>query len=142
MQMYGVALRLVALLLLGGTISACSQEKASAVSAQPAADGKGVTISFKVDPDPPRAGDNKLEVSLMQAGAPVTDATVTAAFYMPAMPSMSMPEMRSTFPLQAVGDGVYRGTGNLSMGGTWNVTVTASRTGEPLGNGKYTIIAK
>ena len=82
-----------------------------------------------------------LEVSLMQAGAPVIDATVTAVFYMPAMPSMSMPEMRSTFPLQAAGDGIYRGTGNLSMGGTWNVTVTASRTGETLGRGKYTIIA-
>jgi nitrogen fixation protein FixH len=142
MKSASVALSSLALLVLVGLSGGCSQERASTVSTQPAADSAGVKIAFTVDPDPPRAGDNKLVVSVSQGGAPLADAAVTAVFYMPAMPSMNMPEMRSTFPLQAVGEGVYRGEANLSMGGTWIVTVTASRAGQTLGSGKYTVIAR
>jgi YtkA-like len=137
-----VAARLAVLATLCGLLAACDRDPAPATTAQQPADSAGVSIAFKLDPDPPRTGNNKLEVSLRQAGAPVADAAVTAVFYMPAMPSMNMPEMRSTFALQSVGGGVYRGSGNLVMGGTWNVTITASRAAEKLGSGKFTILAK
>jgi len=96
-----------------------------------------------MNPDPPQAGDNKVEVSVKQAdGTPLTDATVTAVFYMPAMPSMNMPEMRDMFALKPVGNGTYAGPVQLSMSGTWMVTVKVSRSSEELGNQRFTIIAK
>ncbi|MEO8314843.1 MAG: FixH family protein [Pseudomonadota bacterium] len=140
--MTGFAARVAVLGMLCGMVGACTREPVSAVATHSSMDAAGLSISFKVDPDPPRAGENKLEVSLAQAGVPVTDAAVTAEFYMPAMPSMNMPEMRSKFPLQPMGGGVYRGNGSLIMGGTWNVTITASRAEEKIGSGKYTVIAK
>ena len=105
--------------------------------------GQGVNIRFHSEPDPPQSGSNTIEVSVKQPdGVPVTDATVTAVFSMPAMPSMNMPAMRSDAPLTHVGDGNYRGTGELSMGGTWNVNVTVSRGTETLGTSRFSIVAK
>ena len=89
-----------------------------------------------------RVGDNQVEVVVTENGAPVTDATVEAVFSMPAMPSMNMPAMRSAAPLTHAGEGRYRGTGELSMGGTWNVTVTASRGGQEIGRTNLSVVAK
>lgn len=123
-------------------VAAAPQSQAS-VPATTVAGSPALNISFNMDPNPPQAGDNKLEVSVKQAdGTPLTDATVTAVFYMPAMPSMGMPEMRSTFALSSTGNGIYRGTGELVMSGTWDVTVNVARGQEKLGNKKLTIIAK
>ena len=61
---------------------------------------------------------------------------------MPAMPSMNMPEMRSTATLAPAGDGRYRGTGHLSMAGTWNVMVTVTRAGEELGTNRLSIVVR
>ena len=74
--------------------------------------------------------------------APVSDATVTAVFSMPAMPSMNMPAMRTTVTLAPDGEGRYRGTGQLSMAGTWNVHVTATRDSKELGSKSLSIVAK
>jgi nitrogen fixation protein FixH len=95
-------------------------------------------------PDPPRSGDNTFEVTVKQPdGTPVSDASVTAVFSMPAMPAMNMPAMRSDASLTRVGNGTYRGTGQLSIGGTWNVLVSVSRGGaEPLGVKRFSVIAK
>jgi len=75
-------------------------------------------------------------------GAPVTDAVVTAVFSMPAMPAMNMPAMRSEAKLTHVEGGLYRGMGQLAMGGTWSVTVMATRDGEPLGRRSFSVVAK
>jgi hypothetical protein len=75
-------------------------------------------------------------------GAAVTDAAVTAVFTMPAMPAMNMPAMRAETTLTHVDGGRYRGNGQLAMAGTWNVTVTATRDGEPLGRRSFSIVAK
>lgn len=124
------------------TESSSAAPESTAVST-PAAGEQNLNIAFKNDPDPPQAGDNTVEVTVKQAdGTPVVDATVNAVFYMPAMPSMNMPEMRSTFNLSSAGDGRYRGQGQLVMSGTWNVTVNVTREGEKLGNAKFTVIAK
>ena len=137
-----VVSRMAVLTLICGQLVACGQPAAPARTVEASPDSNGLSISFKVEPDPPQTGDNDLLVSLAQSGGPVADATVTAVFYMPAMPSMGMPEMRSSFQLQPVGGGVYRGNGNLIMGGTWTVTVNVSRAGESLGSRKFTVIAK
>ena len=102
----------------------------------------GVAIDL-VSPNPPNSGDNAFEVTVKQAdGSPVTDAGVAAVFSMPAMPSMNMPAMRTDVPLTHEGGGNYRGTGNLAMGGTWNVTITATKDGASIGTKKFSVIAK
>lgn len=118
-----------------------STSATSAVVGNPA--DQALNISFKTKPDPAKAGDNTIEVVVKNAdGTPLTDATVSAIFYMPAMPSMNMPEMRSTFPLTTQGEGRYEGKGELVMSGTWDVTVSVLRGQEKLGSKKLTIIAK
>ena len=120
-----------------------TQGQASTPASQPASDGQRVAIEFRSDPDPPTWGENTFEVTVTQPdGSPVTDATVETVFSMPAMPSMNMPAMRSTAALPHQGSGRYRGTGQLSMSGTWNVIVTASRGGEELGRRNLSVIAK
>ena len=78
----------------------------------------------------------------MKAKSPVTDAAVEVVFSMPAMPAMNMPAMRSTSALTHEGSGRYRGSGQLSMGGTWNVIVTASRGAEKIGRMNFSVNAK
>ena len=110
----------------------------------PAAGSSGVaTIDFRSDPDPPESGDNTVEVTVrMPDGTAVTDAAVTAVFSMPPMPAMNMPAMRTETRLTHVDGGRYRGMGQLSMAGTWNVTVTAARDGQPLGRRSFSVVAK
>ncbi|HLG60209.1 MAG TPA: FixH family protein [Vicinamibacterales bacterium] len=101
------------------------------------------TVTFSSEPDPPKAGDNGILVAVKQAdGTPITDARVTAVFSMPAMPSMNMPAMRSEATLEHQGAGVYRGLGQLSMSGTWNVAVAVSRGGLDLGSARFSVVAK
>lgn len=108
-----------------------------------AAPTQNLAIEFRSEPDPPEAGSNTFEVTVKQPdGTPVSDATVTTVFSMPAMPSMNMPAMRSTATLAHQGSGQYRGPGQLSMGGTWNVTVTVSRGAEELGSKKFSVVAR
>lgn len=109
----------------------------------PTASTQDLAIEFRSEPDPPKAGDNRFEVTVKEPdGSPVTDATVTTVFSMPAMPSMNMPAMRSTATLGHEASGRYRGATQLSMGGTWNVTVTVSRGSEELGTKKFSVVAK
>ena len=102
-----------------------------------------MTVQFSSTPDPPASGTNAFEVTVHDpTGVPVTDATVTAVFSMPAMPSMNMPAMRSEAPLAHAGGGRYRGNGELSMGGTWNVAVTVTREGTSLAVKRFSVVAK
>jgi len=124
----------------GGTNQGAQSAPASQ---QPPATIQDLAIEFRSEPDPPKAGDNTFEVTVKEPdGSPVTDATVTTVFSMPAMPSMNMPAMRSTATLGHEASGRYRGAGQLSMGGTWNVTVTVSRGFEELGSKKFSVVAK
>jgi hypothetical protein len=123
----------------------CGQGQAPATgNAVPAATStEGVTIDFSSEPDPPKSGDNTIEVTARQPdGTAITDAMVTAVFSMPAMPAMNMPAMRAEAKLTHVEGGRYQGMGQLAMAGTWNVTVTATRDGEPIGRRSFSIVAK
>ena len=143
-----VRVGLVVSMLAGGCTSNQGTPATSTEGqARPASPGsvstEGVAIDFRSEPDPPKSGDNTIEVTVRQPdGAPVTDAVVTAVFSMPAMPAMNMPAMRSETKLTHVEGGLYRGMGQLSMAGTWNVTVTATREGEPLGRRSFSVVAK
>ena len=138
----------IAAAFLMGSLCGCGQQPASSAQNQTLATAAGVNtqalnITFATVPDPPHSGDNAVEVTLKQSdGTQITDATVSAIFRMPAMPSMNMPEMHSAVTLTHQQDGRYRGSGSLEMSGTWNVTVNVSRGGEKVAAGKFTVIAK
>jgi Cu(I)/Ag(I) efflux system membrane fusion protein len=116
--------------LFGGSKEYKNNEKpgppTSPSSAQPTA-----KISFTVEPNPAKgAADNTFHVSLVDVnGKAIPDAQVTVTLVMPAMPSMSMPEMRNSFQLPFV-QGMYMGKGNVGMAGSWNVSVEAKRSGQ------------
>lgn len=114
-----------------------------ASTAAGASSSQAINIEFTSDPNPLKSGANTVEVIVTKAdGTPVDDATVAATFYMAAMPSMNMPEMRSVFPLKSEGKGHYRGAGNLMMGGSWDVTVNVTRGSKKLATKKLTVMAK
>lgn len=130
-------------------IVACSKDSpdaqtpTTATGAAASADSGSVRINYRADPDPPREGVNEVRVTVTQPdGTPMTDAEVSVTYYMPAMPSMNMPEMRDLFPLSHQSDGTYSGTARLSMGGTWQVTVAVAQRGEIVGKKRFTIIAR
>jgi hypothetical protein len=117
--------------------SAQRQDRASLAAAE------SVEIDFDSEPDPPTLGENGIVVTVTQPdGTPIGDAAVSVVFSMPAMPAMNMPAMRAEAKLTHVEGGRYQGMGQLSMAGTWNVTVTATRDGEPIGRRTFSIVAK
>jgi Cu(I)/Ag(I) efflux system membrane fusion protein/cobalt-zinc-cadmium efflux system membrane fusion protein len=100
-------------------------------------------ISFRSMTNPPQTGDNVFEVSVKDAeGRPVADADVSVTLFMPAMPTMSMPAMRNQMRLPSVGGGVYRGPGQVLMGGRWEATVTVNKEGRQLGSRQFPLVAK
>ena len=100
-------------------------------------------ITFTSEPSPPRTGENAFEVVVKDAqGKAVTGADVIVRLYMAAMPSMNMPEMRSSAALKHAGGGRYRGTGNVAMAGRWDVTVSVSKDGKEIGSRKLAVTAR
>jgi hypothetical protein len=49
--------------------------------------------------------------------------------------------MHSSVALVPQGEGRYRGTGQLSMAGTWNILVKVSRGPEELGSHRLSLVA-
>lgn len=102
-----------------------------------------LAITLRSNPDPPRAGMTRFEVEVKTPeGAPVTDAAVTLVLFMPAMPSMNMPAMRSDATLGHAGNGIYRGSIDVMMNGRWDATVAVTRGAERLGSRQFPIIAR
>jgi nitrogen fixation protein FixH len=136
---------LVLLVLSTGLVAAsctASHDAAPAAAAQTVSTPQ-MTVTFASEPGPLTTGDNKILVTVKQPdGTPIADGNVTAVFSMPAMPSMNMPAMRSDATLTPQGNGVYRGTGQLSMAGTWSVALSVSRSGQPLGTAQFSVVAK
>ena len=123
-------------------LCACSRDAGPVMRMSTPAD-QSVTIDFNTNPNPLRSGVNEVAVEVRNAdGTAVTGAAVSATFYMAAMPSMSMPEMRNIFTLKPTKAGTYVGQGSLEMGGTWEVTVNVSRDGVVVAKGRSTVIAK
>jgi RND family efflux transporter MFP subunit len=92
-----------------------------------------ISMDYSTTPSPPRAGSNVFRVKLTGAnGAPVTGAQVTVTYFMAAMPAMGMAAMRTVATLSDKGGGMYEGPGQVQMGGTWQVTVLATKDGQTL----------
>jgi len=103
----------------------------------------GITLTMQFAPDPPRKGENIVEVHASdQAGRPIVDADVRVVIIMPAMPSMNMPAMRSDASTEPTERGIYRGRIDFSMAGRWDVSATAYRNGEPIAATRSSVVAR
>jgi hypothetical protein len=91
------------------------------------------SIEFSSDPKPLVRGHNKVIVTLRDSkGAPISGAQVTVSFYMAAMPAMGMAAMRAQGTAVDQGNGAYATDIELPSGGTWGLTITASKGGQPI----------
>jgi membrane fusion protein, copper/silver efflux system len=120
---------------LGGFAPAPSPAPAAAQAPQ-------AQIRFSTAPSPPAKGSNIFRVHLTDThGAALAGAAVEVVFFMPAMPDMGMPPIRLSFPLRDLGGGDYQGTGKLTAGGSWQVTVVATRTGQTIATRQFPVTA-
>jgi Cu(I)/Ag(I) efflux system membrane fusion protein/cobalt-zinc-cadmium efflux system membrane fusion protein len=103
-------------------------------AARPAAEAvPQASIEFTSDPNPLVRGHNEMIVTLRDSkGAPLTGAKVTVSFYMAAMPAMGMAAMHAQGAADDQGNGTYAANIELPSGGTWSLTLTASKNGQPI----------
>jgi mono/diheme cytochrome c family protein len=110
---------------------------------QPGAQTRGASITLTTMPQPIGLGQNRFDVTVKDtAGQPVPDAQVAISLVMPADPKTKHPEMRTEGTLNNVGGGRYNGVVMITMAGTWNAVVTATRNGTPIGQTKATLTAQ
>jgi hypothetical protein len=82
----------------------------------------GLNLSIATAPDPPKKGENRIQLTVRAQGAPVTDAKVTLTYI------MDMPGMEAeTVEAKHTKDGIYEATTDFGMKGTWNIDVTVAR---------------
>jgi len=94
-----------------------------------------------MQPTAPKTGDNQFEVMVKGAdGKPISDADVSVVLVMPKTATMA--EMRNEVKLKSSGKGMYMGSGNVMMAGTWNAAVTVKQGGNEIGQKKVTVTAK
>jgi Cu(I)/Ag(I) efflux system membrane fusion protein/cobalt-zinc-cadmium efflux system membrane fusion protein len=98
---------------------------------------------LSTEPSPPHKGSNVFRVRLTGANnSPITGAQVVVTFYMAAMPGMGMGAMNTQVSLSDKGNGMYEGKGDLSSGGTWQVTITAKQNGQTNVSKHFTVNAE
>jgi len=98
-----------------------------------------LTVDIKMDKNPPVVGNNNMMVALKDAsGKDVTDAKVAVDYGMPAMPGMPAMNYKTMAMLRG---NVYHAIMNLSMSGSWNVTVKINRQGKTVST-KFSIDAR
>ncbi|HYL34779.1 MAG TPA: FixH family protein [Bryobacteraceae bacterium] len=108
-----------------------------------AANAPQVLLDYSSNPSTPRLGANALRVKLTGPdGAPIAGAQVTATFFMPAMPAMGMAAMRNVATLNEKGGGVYEGPVQIQMGGTWQVTLLATKNGQTIAQKQISVTAE
>ena len=95
---------------------------------------EGVTANAKLElttePATPHKGANLYRVNLTAAGgSPISGAQINVRSFMPAMPQMGMAAMNLVTALSEKNAGVYEGQVNLATGGTWQISITASKGG-------------
>jgi nitrogen fixation protein FixH len=105
--------------------------------------GPAPAITFRSTSEPARTGENVFEVTVKDpSGQPLADADVVVQLFMPAMPTMNMPAMRSEVKLAPAGAGLYRGPALVAMGGRWEVTVTVTKAGQRVGSKQFALVAR
>jgi RND family efflux transporter MFP subunit len=104
---------------------------------------QGATLEYSSNPATPRKGNNNFRIKLTGTDrAAITGAEVTVTFFMPAMPAMGMAAMRSVTTLSEKGGGIYEGPGEVQMGGTWQVTVLATKAGQTIAQKQFSVTAE
>ncbi len=99
-----------------------------------------LTITLSAGSYPLVKGDNDLSVKITDAaGKAVTDAKVTARFFMPAMPGMA--PMSSKPELALKGD-VYRFKADVGMEGTWKTEITVVPKGKSAATATFNLDAR
>jgi Cu(I)/Ag(I) efflux system membrane fusion protein/cobalt-zinc-cadmium efflux system membrane fusion protein len=122
-----------------GAYSSASQPSVAPASA---ANPQSIQIAFSSAPSPPHKGENTIEVRLSGPdGKPVSGAQVNVTFSMPAMPAMGMGAMRAAASLADKGQGLYAGALQLESGGTWQVTITATRNSQTIATKQISVSA-
>jgi RND family efflux transporter MFP subunit len=112
-------------------------------AAAPNAQKGQASIEYSSTPATPHQGNNTFRVKLTGAdGSPITGAQVTVTFFMPAMPAMGMAAMRNVAPLTDNGGGIYEGPVQIQMGGTWQVTVLATKNGQTIAQKQTSVTAE
>ncbi len=110
------------------------------VAGQPQEAAPTANVNLVTDPSPPVRGVNQLIVTLKDAAdRPIPRAQVSVAFYMAAMPAMGMAAMRVQSTLSDRGDGSYTGKVELLSGGSWQVTIAASKDGRSIAGKQFNI---
>lgn len=127
------------------TIAGITVVGALPLSAQAAPKPKGARAAgadiMLMQPMEAKTGDNQFEVMVKGAdGKPISDADVSVLLVMPK--SAAMPEMRNEVKLKPAGNGMYKGSGNVMMAGTWSTTVMVMKNGKDIGQKKVTVTAK
>jgi RND family efflux transporter MFP subunit len=118
-------------------------EAPQGAGAAPAPAGPAPSITFRSQTEPAKTGENVFEVTVKDsAGSPIADGDVSVTLFMPAMPTMNMPAMRTETKLAPVGGGLYRGPGQVLMAGRWEVTVSVVRNGQRIGGKQLALVAK
>jgi RND family efflux transporter MFP subunit len=91
------------------------------------------SIEFTSEPNPFVRGHNKVIVTLRDSkGAPISGAQVTVSFFMAAMPAMGMAAMHAQGTAAHQGRGTYAAKIELPSGGTWGLTIVASKGGNTI----------
>jgi hypothetical protein len=113
---------------------------ASPAAAQAKPKAKGLDIML-MQPKAVKAGANEFEVMVKGADEkPLSGADVSVLFVMPKTATMA--EMRNEVKLKPSGAGMYMGSGNVMMAGTWNVTVSVKQSGKEVGRKTLALTAK
>jgi len=101
------------------------------------------SIDYSSNPPTPHIGGNTFRVKLADVGgSPVADAQVTVTYVMLAMPAMGMAGMRDVYTLSDKGGGLYEGQGTVKTGGTWQVTVLATKNGQIVARKQLSVTAE
>lgn len=88
-----------------------------------------IQVEITPKPNPPEAGENSLMILLKDdSGKAIDAAKIDLLVFMPAMGTM--PRMNEKPQITPMGDGAYLAKFDLSMEGTWELTLNAEKNGE------------
>ncbi|HSE50527.1 MAG TPA: efflux RND transporter periplasmic adaptor subunit [Terriglobales bacterium] len=109
----------------------------------PPSQTRGATLRLMFDPAEPKGGQPvNIKAHLTDdAGKNVAGAEVAVTFFMPAMPSMGMGEMKAEAALAWDGS-AYAGQLNVPMSGAWTVTAVARKDGALIAQQRTRVTAK
>ena len=97
------------------------------------------SVEIKMDKESPVVGSNNVEIVIKdKAGKAVTDAKLLVTASMPSMPGMPAMENKADAKLDG---GKYKAKIDLSMGGSWNMSVRITQGGKTA-TAKWTVDAR